>query len=106
MIDIKRISLEPGKRVIVISDIHANLQLFKKLLDRVNYQLDDYLFINGDLCEKGDNSLEVVEFVRSLQQSSSNVFIVKGNCDVVHRYVFHESEGIIPYMKSRKSILN
>ena len=106
MIDMKRISLEPGKRVIVISDIHANLQLFKKLLDRVNYQLDDYLFINGDLCEKGDNSLEVVEFVRSLQQSSSNVFIVKGNCDVVHRYVFQESEGIIPYMKSRKSILN
>lgn len=106
MLNMKRISLDPGKRVIIISDIHANLQLFKNLLAKVNYQLNDYLFINGDLCEKGDNSLEVVEYVRSLQESSCNVFITKGNCDVVHRYVFQESEGIIPYMKSRKSILN
>ena len=48
-----------------------------------------------------------MEFVRDLSERFTNVFVTKGNCDVVHRYVFDESEGIIPYMKRQKnSILN
>ncbi|MEK3975218.1 MULTISPECIES: metallophosphoesterase [unclassified Psychrobacillus] len=107
MLNFKRLNLEHNKRVIIISDIHGNLHLFKSLLEKVNYQSEDYLFINGDLCEKGDNSLEVIEFVRLLQESSSNVFITKGNCDVVHRYIIQEDKSIIAYMKNRKkSVLN
>jgi protein phosphatase len=107
MINIQSLKLDRTKRVIVVSDIHAHLQLFKALLKKVNYTEDDYLFINGDLCEKGPNSLEVVEYVRSMMERSDNIYITKGNCDVVFRYVFNGVEGIIPYMKQRKnSILN
>lgn len=107
MIEVRKLQLDQTKRMIVISDIHANLKLLKNLLQKVDYTNEDYLFINGDLCEKGPNSLEVVQFVRDLSERFPNVYVTKGNCDVVHRYVFHGSEGIIAYMNRQKhSILN
>lgn len=107
MLDVRRVDIDKTKRTIVISDIHANLELFNKLLDKLNYTDDDYLFINGDLCEKGDNSLDVIEFVRNLSRKTRHVYVTKGNCDVLHRSVFNRSEWIIPYMnKRKKSVLN
>ena len=107
MIEVQRLTLEKSKRIIIISDIHGNLPLFKRLLEKVNHTNQDYLFINGDLCEKGPNSLDVVAYVRKLASTNENVFITKGNCDVVHRHVFDGNEGILAYMESRKySILN
>src|SRR5699024_8093742 len=107
MIDIKTIKLERNRRIIVISDIHASLKMFETLLKKVKYTGEDYLFINGDLCEKGNNSLEVIGFVRQMTLNSERVFVTKGNCDIVHRYVFEGNEGIYNYMKNRKqSVLN
>jgi len=107
VIEVRRLQLDKTKRSIVISDIHANLPLFKKLLEKINYNVEDYLFINGDLCEKGPASLEVIDYVRRLSNDSNNVYITKGNCDVVSRYVFNGVEGIISYMKNHKnSVLN
>lgn len=107
MIDVRELILEKDRRVIITSDIHAHLPLFQKLLTKVNYTPEDYLFINGDLCEKGPDSLSTVEFARKLSEESDRVFITKGNCDVVHDYVFNDVEGIRKYMQQRKSsILN
>lgn len=107
MIEVRKLQLDKTKRAIVISDIHANLKLFKDLLQKIEYMEEDYLFINGDLCEKGPNSLEVVEFVRGLCEQSDKVYVTKGNCDVVHRSVFNGSKGIIPYMnRQENSVLN
>lgn len=107
MINVQNIELDKTKRSIVISDIHGNFRLFKKLLDKLNYTEEDYLFINGDLCEKGPNSLEVVTYIMALHKKSDKVFVTKGNCDVLFRYVFNGNEGIISYMKKQKnSILN
>ncbi|MFD2442486.1 metallophosphoesterase [Bacillus sp. CGMCC 1.16607] len=107
MIEIRNLTLDRAKRTIIISDIHANLTLLEKLLKKLNYTDEDYLFINGDLCEKGSNSLEVVEYMRALSKQRNNVYITKGNCDVVFRYVFNGVEGIFPYMQKQKnSILN
>lgn len=107
MINVQKLSLDKSKRIIITSDIHANLPLFNNLLEKVRFSKEDYLFINGDLCEKGPNSLEVLEFIRALEAENENIFVTKGNCDVVHRYVSNENEGIWDYMKERKhSILN
>lgn len=107
MLNIQKVTLNPNRRVIIISDIHANLSLFKRLLDKVNYSNDDYLFINGDLCEKGANSLEVVRYVKKLMEQAPDVFVTKGNCDVLYRYVFEGNEDILNYMKKRRnSVLN
>ena len=107
MIEVRQLEVDKEKRSIIISDIHANLTLFKSLLRKVNYTKDDYLFINGDLCEKGPESLAVIEYIREIYNQSDNVYITKGNCDVVHRYVYNGNEGIISYMERQKnSILN
>ncbi|WP_249870631.1 metallophosphoesterase [Oceanobacillus saliphilus] len=107
MIEVTKLDLDSTKRSIVITDIHASLKLFKQLLEKVNYIDDDYLFINGDLCEKGPNSLEVVRFVRALKKKSEHVFVTKGNCDVIYRPVFDGMNGITGYMKKQRySILN
>ncbi|MGG0670611.1 metallophosphoesterase [Lederbergia citrisecunda] len=107
MLDVRELKLEKDRRVIITSDVHANLPLFRQLLEKVNYTTEDYLFINGDLCEKGPDSLSTVEFARKLSEESERVFITKGNCDVVHDYVFNDVEGIKNYMRQRKnSVLN
>ncbi|MBD8069695.1 metallophosphoesterase [Bacillus sp. PS06] len=107
MIEVKKLQLDKNKRIIVISDIHGNIKLFKKLLDQLNYTEEDYLFINGDLCEKGPSSLNVVQYVRQLTQKSDHVYVTKGNCDILYRYVFKGVDGIISYMKKQNnSILN
>ena len=107
MIDVRELKLDKNRRVIITSDIHANLPLFQELLEKVNYTPEDYLFINGDLCEKGPDSLSTVAFARKLSAESDRVFITKGNCDVVHDYVFNNVEGIKNYMRKRNnSVLN
>lgn len=83
MLEIEKLQLEP----IIVSDIHASKELFIRLLDKVVYTSEDYLFINGDLCEKGPNSLEAVRYAMELEQSSNRVFITKGNCDILFQYV-------------------
>lgn len=107
MLDVRKLSLNKSRRMIITSDVHGNLHLLKKLVTKVGFSEEDYLFINGDLCEKGPNSLEVVDYVRNMEKETSNVFITKGNCDVVHRYVMSGNEGILPYIRERKhSVLN
>ncbi|MFS0752341.1 metallophosphoesterase [Oceanobacillus sp. 1P07AA] len=107
MIDIRKLSLEPLRRVIVISDIHASLALFKKLLKKVNYTEEDYLFVNGDLCEKGLNSHELVHYVQWMDKNLKRVFITKGNCDVVFRHVFRGNDIGREYLNTRpKSMMH
>ncbi len=43
---IKKLSIPNDVRVIIISDIHGELDLFKELLHKVNFQDEDYLIIN------------------------------------------------------------
>lgn len=107
MIEVRKVQLDKSRRMIVISDIHANLPLFERLLEHIGYSKEDYLFINGDICEKGPDSLTTAAYVRELVQSSDRVFMTKGNCDVLHQEVFKGSEWITRYMQQReRSILN
>ena len=52
----KKVTVPKYHRIIVISDIHGEIDLLKKLLNKVNFHQDDYLIINGDMCEKGTSS--------------------------------------------------
>lgn len=107
MLNIHKLNLDQNRRVIIVSDIHANLSLFKRLLEKVHYHPDDYLFIIGDLCEKGLHSLETVRYVKKMTEQFSNVFVTKGNCDVLYQYAFKGDERILNYMKAQQnSILN
>ncbi|MBJ8053349.1 metallophosphoesterase [Bacillus cereus] len=104
---IKKLSIPNDVRVIVISDIHGELPLLKELLHKVNFKDEDYLIINGDLCEKGRDSIGVVNYVMNLVKNNSNVHVVEGNCEVLVDALLNENPGLINYLCTRKhSIFN
>ncbi|HDR8063592.1 metallophosphoesterase [Bacillus thuringiensis] len=104
---IKKLSIPNDARVIVISDIHGELNLLKEALHKVNFKDEDYLIINGDLCEKGRDSVGVVNYVMNLVRNTSNVHVVEGNCEVLVDALLNENPGLINYLCTRKhSIFN
>lgn len=86
----KYLELKPNKRVIVVSDIHGNLDLFIKLLEKVNFTEEDYLFILGDIIEKGPKSLETLRYVMNLR---GNVHCILGNCDDIYRDIMKDLDN-------------
>lgn len=104
---IKRLSIPSSARIIVISDIHGELALLKKLLIKVDFKKEDYLIINGDLCEKGSNSNGVLHYVMHLSSENEHVHIIEGNCDTLIENLIEEDPGLIRYLCTREhSILN
>lgn len=80
---VKRIDIDTTARMIVISDPHANLELFQTLLKKVNFQKEDFLFILGDFIEKGKESLVMLRYVMELAKQP-NVHVLLGNCENVY----------------------
>ena len=77
-----RPSIEPGRRVLAVSDVHGNLPFLKGALETVNFAPDDVLVIVGDLLEKGKESLATLRYVMDLQKTHT-VYMVSGNCDYI-----------------------
>jgi protein phosphatase len=105
---VKRVDLPVDKRVIAISDIHGNLKLFQRLLDKVNYSSEDVLVLVGDLIEKGNMSLETLRYIMELSKKNT-VHIVSGNCDSIWEDIKYQIDdaGLLRYMILRKNtILN
>jgi len=106
---VKAIEIPKDKRAICISDIHGSLDLFKQLLDKVNYCGDDILILLGDLYTKakGDQGHATLKFIIELSQSK-NVHVLRGNCDWVEDYLEHEEikwlDGLPHIIESEKFV--
>ena len=85
---VKRLNLDYHKRLIFVSDIHGDISSLKEGLEKINFNKDDYLFIIGDIIEKGDlgKNLETLRYVMELSKNN-NVFPMSGNCDEVFRFI-------------------
>ncbi len=77
---IGRIVLPEDRRVFVVSDIHGNLSWFEGLLRQIRFSDGDLLIIDGDILEKGAQSLELLRRVMEMSKRG-NVLCVRGNCD-------------------------
>lgn len=102
---IKKIAIPNHQRIIVISDIHGEVGLLKKLLHKVNYRQDDYLMINGDMCEKGPNSKEVIRYIMDLSSNHPNVYVTEGNCDALIEELLNENPALLKYLARQKHSL-
>ena len=71
---ILRPTIEPGRRVLVISDIHANLPYFHGVLDKVGFSDEDLLILNGDFLEKGKESLKTLHEVMAMCKTGPRPF--------------------------------
>ena len=77
---VQRLDLPPGRRVLVISDIHGNLPLLKGVLKKAGFCREDILILLGDLMERSETSLETLQYVMELCKNYT-VYPILGNCD-------------------------
>ena len=63
--------------IYITSDIHGRLDRLKKLLEVIELSGEDKLYIIGDLVDRGDQPIEVVEFV----MDHPNIEVIMGNHD-------------------------
>jgi len=78
--EVRRLELPPGRRVLVVSDIHGNLPFLKGVLAKAGFSGDDVLIILGDILERSEGSLDTLRYVMELSQSHT-VYSILGNCD-------------------------
>lgn len=67
----------------VLSDIHGNFDVFKKMLEKIHFNQEDTLYILGDICDRGPDSLNIYFFI----QKYKNIILLKGN----HEYMMQEA---------------
>ena len=85
--------VEPGQRVIAISDIHGNLPFLRGVLKKVGFSAGDVLILVGDLFEKGEDSLKTLRYLLELGETHS-VYPLCGNCDHIDRVFLEGAPGI------------
>lgn len=104
-VSVKKLNSE-GRRIIVISDIHANLPYFKALLEKVNFCDNDILILDGDFLEKGEDSLGTLRYIMELSKRG-NVHALCGNCDswaeIIDGETYFVPPRLLKYMLFRKS---
>ncbi|MBQ7121204.1 MAG: metallophosphoesterase [Clostridia bacterium] len=86
---IEQITVEPGKRILVTSDIHGHLSYLKKVLEKASFCDDDILFIVGDMIEKGPENLKTLRYVMELCKQG-NVIPLIGNVDAYRLKLIYE----------------
>ncbi len=103
------IKLNIDRDIYLISDIHANINLFKKAISKLDLNFD-YLFILGDIIEKGDKNIETLDYIMYLTNTyKDHVFVIIGNCDKVFDVLHSPSDYILLKKYSRvlgNTILN
>lgn len=90
--EVIRPAIEPGRRVVAVSDIHGSLPFLKGLLERVALTPEDVLILVGDLLEKGRDSLATLRYVMELREKYT-VYPLCGNCDYIDR-MFLEGQAV------------
>lgn len=72
-----------------ISDIHGCYNMYIKLLEKIKFSSADTLYIIGDICDRGDRSIEVYQDLMKRE----NVHVILGN----HDYMLLQSIADIVY---------
>ena len=67
----------------VLSDIHGNFEVFKRMLEKIQFNEEDKLYILGDICDRGPDSLSIYFYI----QKFPNIILLKGN----HEYMMQEA---------------
>ncbi|MBQ7760969.1 MAG: metallophosphoesterase [Clostridia bacterium] len=60
-----------------VSDLHGELELFKSLLEKIQFSSNDKMYVCGDILEKGDSSVGLAKYIFSFP----NIFCIVGNHD-------------------------
>ncbi|BEP29218.1 metallophosphoesterase [Helicovermis profundi] len=65
-------------RIVAISDVHGHKNVLEKLINKVDLADNDYLIIIGDFVNRGIDSYETYEYIKTLSKRERTI-ILKGN---------------------------
>ncbi len=68
----------------VMSDLHGEFGKYRAMLELIKFKESDTLIINGDICDRGDESAKIYLDV----MGRDNVFVIKGNHEVMAQSAF------------------
>ncbi len=91
---VRRLELPPGRRVLVVSDVHGNLPFLKGLVAKAGFSRDDVLIVLGDMIERSEGSLDTLRYLMELSERHT-VYSILGNCDNIIPEFVHD-RGEIP----------
>ncbi|MBP1544466.1 MAG: metallophosphoesterase [Oscillospiraceae bacterium] len=81
MLNIVRPCLPESCRIICVSDIHTHWRELDELLKKCSYKKgEDYLFILGDILERGSDNINALRYVMELCEAP-HVIVTEGNND-------------------------
>lgn len=67
-------------RIFIVGDIHGCLDMFKRLMDKIDWRSDrDDLIFLGDYIDRGENPKGVVDFILELLKVSNRIRCLMGN---------------------------
>ncbi|MGF0555475.1 fructose-bisphosphatase class III, partial [Clostridioides difficile] len=66
-----------------MSDIHGMYDKFISMLEQIDFNSNDQLYILGDVLDRGEKPLEIIDYIRE----HKNIVLLKGN----HELMFQES---------------
>ena len=64
--------------IYVMSDLHGCYEEYLKMLDHINFNNNDTLYILGDVCDRGDNPIKILKHM----MNHENIIPIFGNHDV------------------------
>lgn len=70
----------------VMSDIHGNFDKYIEMLSLIGFTEDDELYILGDVFDRGNNSLEVLEHI----MKNKNIHLIKGNHEQMYAECYED----------------
>ena len=85
----------------IISDIHGNMDLFKKMLEQIDFKSgEDFLIVNGDVLDRGDDGVEILFMVKEMTEKG-DALMLKGDHELMAQMylegTLNESQWIKSY---------
>lgn len=63
--------------IYVMSDLHGEYEQFIEMLKKINFSSEDKLYILGDVFDRGERPLDIIDYIR--KPENSNIKMILGN---------------------------
>ena len=89
-----------AKKIYALSDLHGHFEILLAMLERIHFDDSDVLYILGDCNDRGEKAMEIYQFI---QQHPDNIFLLKGNHELMMRDFLVEGDWECPRGRLWKS---
>ncbi|MFZ0450304.1 MAG: metallophosphoesterase family protein [Desulfatiglandaceae bacterium] len=73
-----------NERTFIVGDIHGCLDMLKRMMEKIQWQPEkDNLIFLGDYIDRGEDPKGVVDYILTLQKSSSRIQCLLGNHEAI-----------------------